>query len=146
MGYRYSREEIGQVERLVSQGLTSREIGKRLNRSEAGIRNIRYRMTLRTKTEDHIKYLHEQKIDLESKIKELDQTLARQSDSIRSLEEKKKYYDSILHSEEESMKKLIEDRLIALKLEKPGLFYITEAEQIAKLGVTIVSWLFSRAR
>ena len=55
MGYRYSREEIGQVERLVSQGLTSREIGKRLNRSEAGIRNIRYRMTLRTKTEDHIK-------------------------------------------------------------------------------------------
>lgn len=146
MGYRYSREEMGQVERLVSIGLTSREIAKRLNRSEAGIRNIRYRMTLRTKIEDHIKYLHEQEIDLESKIKELDQTLARQSDGIKSLEEKKKHYDSILYSEEETMKKLIEDRLITLKLEKPELFYITEAEQIVKLGATIVSWLLSRTR
>jgi IS30 family transposase len=146
MGYRYTRDEISQVERLVSQGLTSREIAKRLSRSEAGIRNIRYRKKLIAETVEDIKSLQKEKKRLEDQIEGLDQTIALRSEYIKSLEDKKEHHEKILLSKEESMRKMIEDKLMALKLEKPELFYITEAEQIVKLGATIVSWLLPRTR
>lgn len=49
----------------------------------------------------------------------------------------------LLSSEEKSMRKMIEERLAALKLEKPEFFYITGAEQIAKLGALILKWFLS---
>jgi hypothetical protein len=44
------------------------------------------------------------------------------------------------------VKKMIEDRLIALKLEKPELFYMTTAEQIGRLGALILKRLLSQMR
>ncbi|MCJ7761150.1 hypothetical protein MUP59_08450 [Candidatus Bathyarchaeota archaeon] len=143
MGYRYSNEEIGQVESLVSQRLTSREIAARLNRSEPGIRNIRYRRKLTTRTEENIKSLQASRKEAEAKIDELIGEIKIRSNELKSLEEKKKQYEETLFSDEESIRKKIEDRLDHLKLEKPELFYITDAEQIAKLGALIVKWIFS---
>lgn len=143
MGHRYSREERRQIEHLTADGLTSREIATRLNRSEAGIRNIRYRLNLKTETEGEIRSLLERKKEMVAQIGELGKIKALRSGDIKSLDEKKEHYEKLLHSEEESIRKKIEDKLIMLKLEKPELFYITDAEQIAKLGALVLKWFLS---
>ncbi|MCJ7633869.1 hypothetical protein MUP77_15965 [Candidatus Bathyarchaeota archaeon] len=40
------------------------------------------------------------------------------------------------------VQRAIEDRLISLKQEKPKLFYISDAEKIAKLGALILNGFF----
>jgi len=83
VGNRYSKEELGSIEPLILEGLTNREIASRLGRSEAGIRNVRYRHKLKRKTEDSIRHLHLQKEKIESEINELKQTKTRLSNSVR---------------------------------------------------------------
>jgi hypothetical protein len=80
---------------------------------------------------------------LEDQVRELDQTLALKSGEIKSLVDRKERFERVLCSDEESMKKMIEDKLIALKLEKPELFYMTQAEQIGQLGALILKRLLS---
>ena len=50
MGRRFTGPEREQIQKLVSEGLTSREIAERLGRTEAAVRNIRYREGLKTET------------------------------------------------------------------------------------------------
>lgn len=63
-GRRYTKGETKQIEALILEGLTSREIAQRLGRSEAGIRNLRYRKGLIKKAEDEIKALFQQRNEL----------------------------------------------------------------------------------
>ena len=63
-GKRISKEELQQVEIFIDEGLTNREIGERLDRSEAGIRNIRYRKGLVKTAEDESKVLFQQRDEL----------------------------------------------------------------------------------
>ena len=74
MANHYSKEELGSIEPLILEGLTNREIASRLGRSEAGIRNIRYRHKLKRKTKDSIRHFHLKKEKIESEIDELKQT------------------------------------------------------------------------
>ena len=143
MGIRYSKEEMDQIQSLVAEGLTSREIASKLGRPEAGIRNIRYRLNLRRRLEDNITSLNKQQKDLQSKINELEKTIEHLTNEIEILEKKKEQYKSLLNSNKESIKKMMEDHLIELKKEKPELFSITEEEQIAKLVGNFVKWLIS---
>ena len=73
----------------------------------------------------------------------LNQTIAIKSGDINSLQDREEHYERILRSEEESIKKMIEERLIALKPETPELFYIANAEQVAKLAAIILRRLLS---
>ena len=140
MGNRYSKEELGSIEPLIMEGLTNREIALRLGRTEAGIRNVRHRHKLKRKTEDSIRHLHLQKEKIESEIDELKQAKTQLSTNVKSLEEKKEH---LLAFNEELAKKKIEETLIDLKIEKPGLFYISGEEQIAKLVGHFMKWLIS---
>jgi len=140
VGYRYSKEELARIEPLILEGLTNREIASRLGRSEAGLRNVRYRLKLKRKTEDSIRHLHLQKEKIESEIDELEQTKTHLTQDIRSLEEKKEH---LLAFNEGMAKKKIENMLIKLKIEKPELFNISAEEQIAKLVGHFVKWLVS---
>ena len=63
-GKRISKEELQQVETFIAEGLTNREIGERLDRSEAGIRNIRYRKGLVNKAEEESKVLFQRRDEL----------------------------------------------------------------------------------
>ena len=65
MGYRYSKEETDQIKNLIKQDLSNREIASKLGRSEAGIRNIRYRLSLKRKTRDELESLRNMKEKLE---------------------------------------------------------------------------------
>lgn len=140
MGNRYSKDELGSIEPLILEGLTNREIASRLGRSEAGLRNVRYRLRLKRKTGDSIRHLQLQKEKAESEIDELNQTKTRLSANVKLLEEKKKH---LLTFNEELAKKKIEETLINLKIEKPELFNISAEEQIAKLVGHFVKWLVS---
>ena len=57
MGQRYTGEETDQIRTLTEEGLSSREIADRLGRPEAGIRNLRHRMKLKTTTKKTISSL-----------------------------------------------------------------------------------------
>lgn len=61
MGKRYSKEELEHIESLVSEGLTNREIAIRLERPEAGIRNLRYRQGLKNKAKNETRKLFKQR-------------------------------------------------------------------------------------
>jgi len=133
VGSRYSREEMDQIKTLIMHDLSNREIASKLRRSEAGIRNIRYRLNLKRKTRDELESLRNMKEKLEGEMTELGQIKTELVNNIQSLEEKKKHYENLLNQDEESMRRKFEDGLIKLKLEKPELFYITGVEQIVIL-------------
>ena len=71
MGNRYSKEELARIEPLILEGLTNREIASRPGRSEAGLRNVRYRLKLKRKTTNSIRHLQRQREKIESEIEEL---------------------------------------------------------------------------
>ena len=81
MGFRYSREDLAQVKSLVDDGLTSREIAHRLNRSEPAIRNIRYHLNLRKEAEDGYKALQRSNKELETQVEKLTETAKLQIDN-----------------------------------------------------------------
>lgn len=143
MGYRHSKEELSRLRSLVDKGLTSREIALRFGRSEAAIRNIRYRLRLPVKIQSELKSLACLKGKVQSEIDELNRAKALLTKDMRSLEGRRKELASLLNSDEESLKKKIEGMLIRLKIEQPQLFYISGEEQIGKLIAQLAKWLFS---
>lgn len=70
-GKRSSKEELTQIEALTEEGLTCREIAERLGRSEASIRNLRYKKRLVARAEDETKALFQQRDELINMVKSL---------------------------------------------------------------------------
>jgi DNA-binding NarL/FixJ family response regulator len=50
------KEEIAQIELLVKEGSSNKDIAERLERTIDGIRNIRHRMNLKSETKKSIQY------------------------------------------------------------------------------------------
>jgi len=88
---------MDRIKALIIEDLSNREIASRLGRSEAGIRNIRYRLNLKRKTRDELESLRNMKEKLEGEIAELDQTKTELVQDIRVLEEKKEHYENLLN-------------------------------------------------
>ena len=143
MGNRYSKEEMSRIKSLIRDGLTSRNIASRLGRSEAGIRNMRHRLNLKRKVKDDIRLLQQRKKKHQAQIIELEKTEKLLVDEIESLEKRKENYQNLLNSGEESIRKMIEEKLNQLKTDKPELF-MTLREQIAKLSEELLKWWVSR--
>ena len=57
MGKRYTQEEIDQIQALTNEGLKDGQIAVKLDRSENGVRNIRYRMNLKANTKESLQQL-----------------------------------------------------------------------------------------
>jgi transposase len=70
-GKRSSKQEITQLEALTKEGLTCREIAERLGRSEAAIRNLRYKKHLVARAEDETEALFQQREELTNLVKSL---------------------------------------------------------------------------
>lgn len=66
LGRRYTPEEIHEIQALINEGLTNKQIATRLNRSEAGIRNIRHRTKLKTQTTKTLQTLLQKEKELEA--------------------------------------------------------------------------------
>jgi DNA-binding CsgD family transcriptional regulator len=70
-GRRTTKEELTQLEALTKEGLTTREISQKLGRSEAVIRNLRYKKHLVARIGDEIRVLVHQRDELSNSLKSL---------------------------------------------------------------------------
>jgi hypothetical protein len=143
MPKRYSQEEIKQIQNLVAQRLSNREIAQHLGRAEAGIRNIRHRLKLKTNTQNQLRSLLQEKNLLEKKVQELRQTQTQLSWQLDSLQKKRQEVQMRLTIDRYALEQKLQIALIDLKMKKPELFHLTETEQIAKLAAYFMQWLFS---
>ena len=141
MGRRYTLDEINQIQALLDEGLTNRDIATRLSRSEAGIRNIRHRTKLKTDSTKNLQTLLENERELtdqKSRLQREITTLTGRRDELRS----------VLRMDEQVLNQRLQTALIKLKDEKPELFRITAEEQLTKLmgeltGV-FIHWLIAK--
>ena len=126
MGKRYTEEEISRIKTLTEEGLTSNEIASQLERPEAGIRNIRYRLKMKTDRKESLKQLSRERQKLSEKVNRLRWNL-------QSLQSRKKEVSKALQQDEVTLETKLESTLRKLKHQKPELFEITDREQIAML-------------
>ena len=143
MPNRYSLEEIGQIRDLAVQGLSNREIAQRLGRAEAGIRNIRHRLKVKTNTRNQLHSLLQEKTELEKKVQELRRSQAQETMQLSSLQKKRQETRAYLGLDQLTLQQKLQAALIQLKNQKPELFYLTGTEQITKLTTNILQWLLS---
>ena len=143
MPKRYKQEETKQIENLVAQGLSNAEIAQHLGRAEAGIRNMRHRLKLKTNTQNQLQPLLREKKELEKKVQEQRQTQTQLSWQLESLEKTRQETQTYLKLDQQTLEQKLQTALVELKTKKPELFYVTGAEQIAKLGAYFIQWLFS---
>ena len=146
MGKRYTREEIGRIQALASEGLTSTEIAASLGRTEHAIRNLRHRLKLKTETSDTIQSLLSKKDHIEAELTKLKQTHRELSTEISDLQKRRDATSQALQVEQAILTKRISTELTELKTQKPELFHITGQEQLAKLTGALfgsfLRWLF----
>ena len=140
MGKRYTKQEISQIQALTAEGHTITEIAETLGRPEAGIRNIRHRKKLKTKT---IRSLETLKQNQES----LTKKNAKLRRDIQTLDLRRQAVQKALNTEEQALNTKLQTALYKMKDEKPELFNITLEEQIGKitaeLSVNLLRWLIS---
>jgi hypothetical protein len=140
LGRRYTPEEIQRIQALIDESLTNREIATRLDRSEAGIRNIRHRTQLKTKKKRSLETLRQDEVTLTGQVTQLRRY-------IQKLETRRKTIQQALNTEEQALDTKLQRALSKMKDEKPELFNITFEEQIAKIAVeltgTFLKWIVS---
>lgn len=146
MGKRYTKEEIGRIQALASEEMTSTEIATRLGRTEHAIRNLRHRLNIKTETSDTIQSLLSQKDQLEEELTKLKRTHRELTAEISYLQTRRDATHRALRTDEATLTKRISTALKELKTQKPELFHITGQEQLANLtGAMIgsfIRWLF----
>lgn len=130
MGKRYSRDEIKEIQSLTEEGLTSNEIANRLGRPEAGVRNIRYRLKMKSGTRKSLKQLRKDQRVLGEKVN-------RFKWDIHSLNSKKKDIEKALQIDEATLNTRLQSALRRLKDERPDLFQITLEEQLGKIAAAL---------
>jgi hypothetical protein len=132
VGKRYTKEEISQIQALTIEGLSSREIADRLGRPEAGIRNLRHRMKLKTTTKETISSLRQD-------IRQLKQEKAGLRRDISSMKRRRTDISKALQADEATLQRRLVITLTKMKHEKPELFNITLEEQIGKLAAEVTA-------
>jgi len=142
-GKRYSKDEIGQVQALIGEGLCNREIASELGRSEAGIRNIRYRQGLKNKAENETRILFQQRDRLGFEVSELQRKHTELVDAIDILEKRKSRVEGFLDLDQSLLRLVLTQSLTRLKQERPDLFVMSEKEQINTLATLFLKRLLS---
>ncbi len=132
-GRRTSKEELQQIEVLVEEGLTNREIAQRLGRSEAGIRNIRYRKSLVKKVEDESKILYQQRDELKRVVEILQGQKTLLTNEVAGLRNEKEKLEAIINSDKNELQGVLAQALMKLKQQRPDLFIITGQDQLVSL-------------
>jgi len=140
LGRRYTPEEIQQIQALIDEGLTNREIATKLDRSKAGIRNIRHRIQLTVNTQKSLQSLiHEEK--------EVNKRVFNIKREIASLKTRRRNLLKILDADEKTLNLRLQVALEKLKGEKPELFEISLQEQIGKIAaeftINFLKWVVS---
>ena len=132
-GKRTTKEELAQLEVLTKEGLTAKDIAQKLGRSQAAIRNLRYKKRLVARAEDETKALFQQRDELNSVVKNLQvqkNVLSYELDYLRTEKEK---LEAAITSARSCLQETLAQRLTNLKWQRPDLFTLSGPEQIAML-------------
>jgi predicted nucleic acid-binding Zn-ribbon protein len=119
--------------------LSNREIAERLDRTEAGIRNIRHRLQLSAETKNSIQTLIEEKEKLEKEIKSLQQKRTNQSYEIKNLNERKENLNKAIELDEKTLNDRLVKSLTQLKFYQPELFRISGQEFLTNTAGHIIT-------
>ena len=134
MGKRYTKDEISQIQMLSGEGLTLRDIASQLGRPEAGIRNIRYRVKMKTSRRESIK-------QLSAKRQDLSQQVYRVGGELWRLESRAVDIEKALKVDEATLNTRLKTALRKLKDTRPDLFEITFEEQLGKIAAELTGTL-----
>ena len=134
MGKRYTKDEISQIQMLSGEGLTLRDIASQLGRPEAGIRNIRYRVKMKTSRRESINQLSAER-------QALSQQVYRVGGELWGLESRKGDIDKALKVDEATLNTRLVTALRKLKDTRPDLFEITFEEQLGKIAAELTGTL-----
>jgi len=132
-GKRTSKQELLQLEALTKEGLTCREIAKKLDRSPAAIRNLRYKKHLVVKAEDETKVLFQQRDDLRNALKTLQEQKTSLAYETDILKKEKQKLEAIIYMDRILLENALAQGLMNLKQQRPDLFTLSGPEQIAML-------------
>ena len=133
-GKRISNEELQQIEVFIEERLTNKEIGEKLGRSEAGIRNIRYRKSLVKKAEDESKILFQQRDQLRNAVWTLQVQKSLLVTEVNRLKSEKEKHEASINTNKTFLQGVLAQALINLKQQRPDLFFLTGQDQIASLA------------
>lgn len=140
MGKRYTAEEIKQIKALAEEGVANRDIAERIGRTEAGIRNLRHRIKLKTTTRETIHSLRQD-------IQHLKQEKTGLLLDVTSIQRRHQNISKALQTDQATLQYRLTTTLSKIKDEKPELFNITLEEQIGKLAgemaTTFLRWIIS---
>lgn len=140
---RYSSDEISQVQALIGEGLTNKEIATQLGRSEAGIRNIRYRQGLKNKAENETRSLFQQRDRLRLQVWGLQRKHLGLSSTIDVLEKRKSGVEASLKLDKFLLRQVLVQALTTLKQQRPDLFVLSGKEQTNILAGLFLKRLLS---
>jgi len=126
-------EELRLIEALVEDGLTSREIAERLGRSEAAIRNLRYRKRLIKKAKNETKVLPHRRNQLRQSIFSLETKQEELELAVQDLESKKESMERFLQLDKSQLELVLTEALKALKWKRPEIFTLSGPEQFVML-------------
>jgi hypothetical protein len=130
---RATREELEQIETLTKEDLTLRQIGEKLDRSEASIRKLRYKNNLVASVKGETSKPFQQRNELSLKVKTLQTLKASLTNEVNSLTKTKLNLEASIKTDRVILKQTLASALMNLKQIRPDLFYFTGAEQMGKL-------------
>ncbi len=137
-GRRTTKQELEQIEALTEEGLTIREIAQRLNRSEAAIRNLRYKKRLVPILRNETAILLKQKFELTKRIEALHNKKVSLIYELNTLATKKQTLEETIKTDKLLLEQTLAKALMNLKQKRPDLFYMAGVEQIASIVGLIV--------
>ena len=136
-GKRSSKQELAQLETLTKEGLTCKEIGQKLGRSAAAIRNLRHKKNLVSRIQDETKALFQQRDELNSVVKNLQGQKRGLSFELDCLKKEKERLEAVIRADKAFDKALVQETLsqalMNLKQQRPDLFTLSGPEQMAML-------------
>ena len=116
------------------QGLTNREIAEKLGRSEAGIRNIRFRKGLVTSAEDESKVLFQQRDELKRLVVNLNGQKTLLTTEVNRLKNEKEKLEALINTDKTLLHGVLSQALVNLKQQRHDLFILTGQDQIVSLA------------
>ena len=133
-GRRISNEESEQIELLVEEGVTNREIAEKLGRSEAGIRNLRYRKGLCKIAENESKVLFQQRDQLRNAVWTLQGQKTLLITEVNRLKKEKEKLEALINTDKTLLQGVLAQALVNLKQQRPDLFILTGQDQMVYLA------------
>ena len=132
-GRRTTKQELAQLEALTKEGLTARDIGQKLDRSPAAIRNLRYKKQLIIRAQDETKALLRQRDELSKVVKFLQGQKTSLALDVEYFKNEKAKFEVAITTDKTLLEETLARVLMNLKLQRPDLFTLSGPEQIAML-------------